>query len=355
MRHYTKSHGVSTGRQLGEIAYLWTRNGIGPLEYYSLGLFRPRIPWREKRNMVSGAWYWNTVQKINPPELRVIATNKIASSLYLRSAGIPTPRTHGVLDRADGASFDGAPLRDGRDLGALVTKRTLTRVCFKPISAWSGRGFVKVAFEGGGAALRVLVEPSGPASTLDDFCRGLLDEAGEGGYLVQDVVEQHPDLARFHPTSLNTIRTWMVQAAPDRWEVFCATLRMGVGGMTIDNTSSGGIGAPIDIGTGRLGLAVQRGLQPERGDMMREYAEHPTTGVRIDGEVLQMWGDVVSLCRRTASHFHFYGFMGVDIGVGTEYPWVVEIEADPHSTIQAHCGVGLRPMLETLLNRRLAP
>jgi hypothetical protein len=186
---------------------------------------------------------------------------------------------------------------------------------------------------------------------LGVFCRDYLDEARYGSYLIQDILDQHPEVARFHPQSLNTIRTWMHQAEPGRWEMYCANIRMGVGDMTIDNNSAGGIGAPVDVVSGRLGTAILRGLNPERGDTLREYAVHPTTGVRINGEILPMWQDVVALCRRTCSMFPFFGFMGVDVGMGVEHPWIVEIEADPHSVVQLYCGKGLRRMMEPLLDR----
>ncbi len=351
MLHHAKTHQVSARRQLTELLYLWGRNGIGPLEYYLLGLFRPSVPWREKLNTVSDAWYQKKVQKINPLELRAIATNKIATSLLLRSFKIPTPKIHGVLDRANGLTFDGAPLRDAADLGEMVKSRSLAEVCLKPISAWSGRGFVNVAFGRDADTIRAHVRPSGPTLTLEELCGGYLDETRYGSYLIQAAVEQHPEVARFHPTSLNTIRAWMHQSEPDRWEMFCANLRMGVDEMTIDNSSAGGIGAVIDVETGRMGPAIRRGLNPERGVMLREYAVHPTTEARIEGEILPMWPEVLSLCRRTCSLFPFFGFMAVDVGMGKEHPWVVEVEADPHSTIQAHCGKGLRPMLEPLLRR----
>ena len=351
MLHYARSHGVSPRRQTAELLYLWARNGIGPLEYYLLGLFRPSVPWREKLNTVSGAWYWQAVQRINPPELRVIATNKIASNLLLRSFNIPTPRIHGVLDRANGLTFDGAPLRNAADLGEMVRSRSLTQVCLKPISEWAGRGFVKVVFERDAETIRAQVQPSGPKLTLDEFCDDYLGKTREGSYLIQDVLEQHPDVARFHPTSLNTMRIWIHQTDPGRWEMFCANLRMGVDQMTIDNNSAGGIGTSVDVETGRLGPAVRRARDPERGDTLQEYAEHPTTGVRIEGETVPMWREVVSLCGRTGALFPFYGFMGVDIGMGKDHPWVIEVEADPHSMVQLSCAKGLRPMLEPLLRQ----
>jgi len=351
MRHHTKTHEVSAWRQLTEMLYLWARNGIGPLEYYLLGLFRPSVPWCEKLNTISDAWYWTQVQRINPPELRVFATNKIATCLVLRSSGIPSPRIHGVLDRENGLTFDGAPLRDAADLKRLIESRSLAGAFLKPISAWSGRGILKIVFDRDGDTIRAQVQPSGPTLTLDQLCGEYLIQTGNESYLIQDILEQHPEVARFHPSSVNTMRTWMYQPEPGRWEMFCASLRMGVDGMTIDNNSAGGIGNGIDVRTGRMGPAVLRGVDPWRGVMLREYAVHPTTGVRIDGETLPMWQEVLSLCRRACSLFPFYRFMAVDVGMGKEHPWVLEVEADPHSTVQVHCGQGLRPMFEPLLSR----
>ena len=186
--------------------------------------------------------------------------------------------------------------------------------------------------------------------TLEELCDSFLDEARYGGYLIQDTLVQHSHVARFHPTSLNTLRIWMHQPEPDRWEMYCASLRMGVEGMTIDNGSAGGIAAPIDIETGRLGQAILRGNDPD-GVMLQEYSAHPTTGVRIEGEVLPMWPEVQALCRRTAALFPF-GFMAVDVGMGTEHPWMVEVEADPHAFIQLYCMRGRRPIMEPLLRKR---
>ncbi len=351
MLTYATSYGIAPHHQLAELLFLWARNGIGPLEYYLLGLFRPAVPWPDKLDTVSGAWYWKQVQKINRPELRVLATNKIASYFMLRSCHIPTPKVHGVLNRATGLTFDGEPLRDAADLEALARDRSLAGICLKPISAWSGRGFVKVGMVRDADTIRARIQPSGPTVPLDALCREYLDEARYGSYLIQDVLEQHPAVARFHPQSLNTIRTWMHQTEPGRWEMYCANIRMGVGDMTIDNNSAGGIGAPVDVASGRLGTAILRGINPEQGDTLREYAVHPTTGVRIEGEMLPMWQDVITLCRRTCSLFPFFGFMGVDVGMGVEHPWIVEVEADPHSVVQLYCGKGLRPMMGPLLDR----
>ena len=77
MFHYADAYDAPPRRHFQEMLRLCARNGIGPLEYYLLGLFRPTVPWDEKLKMVSGRWFWEKIQIINPPHLRTVATDKI--------------------------------------------------------------------------------------------------------------------------------------------------------------------------------------------------------------------------------------------------------------------------------------
>jgi hypothetical protein len=343
MQYHARSHGVAPRRQMTEMTRLWIRNGIGPLEYYLLGLFRPSVPWQQKLDTVSGRTFWKQINIINPRYLRSVATNKVASYGMLRAFGIPTPQIHGVIG-PDGQSTDGQPLRNADDLVALVERRRLRDVCFKPLSAWSGRGFLKVRIEDGAAT----IQPGGPTLTLDALCSERLVRSGHGSHLIQDVLEQHPDIARFHPHSLNTLRVWMFQRRPGHWEMGPGNLRIGVGGSTVDNTSAGGIGAVVDIDSGRLGPAILRGLDPDNGVMLEEFPAHPTTGVAIEGAVLPMWDETRALCERACAVFPFFRLMGLDVAFGVEKPWIIEVEADPHSMIQVYTGQGIGPILEEL-------
>lgn len=346
MRHHAERHGAPPARQAREMLSLWARNGIGPLEYYVLGLFRPALSWEEKRNMVSAAWYWKHIQAINPPSVRVVATNKLVSYGVLRAFGIETPEIHGVVHGVTGRTSDGRPLCRAGDLRTFAAGHTGKVLAFKPNSMWSGRGFFKVIFDDE-STVRVL--PDGAAMAVEALWNEHL--GGDATYLIQEGVAQHPEVERFHPTSLNTMRAWLVRRDGGRWEMVLANLRMGVGGNVVDNTSAGGIGAPVDVATGRLGAAVMRGLDLEGGVAFEEHPAHPTTGVRIEGEQLPMWDAVKALSERACSAFPFFRLMGIDVAWGTEHPWVIEVEADPHSMIQAYCGRGLRPILDDLLRQ----
>jgi hypothetical protein len=137
------------------------------------------------------------------------------------------------------------------------------------------------------------------------------------------VIDQHPDAARFNSHSINTIRAWMYQPEDGVWELYKATLRMGVGRTIIDNLSSGGIGPLIDAETGVMGPAI--GYRPERP----VYGEHPTNGIRFEGEVVPMWDQVMALCKKAAGVFPFLRLVAVDVALSREGPVVLEVSPSP--------------------------
>lgn len=60
----------------------------------------------------------------------------------------------------------------------------------------------------------------------------------------QEVIKQHPELARLNPTSLNTIRI-MTLLLHGKVHVLSSCVRMGIEGSKVDNFTSGGIGSGI--------------------------------------------------------------------------------------------------------------
>lgn len=69
-------------------------------------------------------------------------------------------------------------------------------------------------------------------------------------YVVQEIFKQHPDLAKIHSESVNTMRI-ITMLLNGKVEVLSACLRMGVGKSQVDNFSQGGVGCGIEA-SGRL-------------------------------------------------------------------------------------------------------
>lgn len=345
---------VSPVQQFWEMVYLKVFHDIGPLTYYRLGLDRSSIPWAEKRRFASIRWYNRTIELINPREYRIAAWNKIVADGVLRLFNVPTPAFYGFVSPTNGQTRDGRPLRTAADLERLIRRLALREACFKLVGGWSGRGFLSVTFYQRPDRVTVGGTGAGREIALETFWRDYLvnirDRAATErqkayGYLCQEVVVQHPAVAALHKQSLNTIRVWMAQVTPGQWEMYAAVLRMGSGANKVDNGSAGGIAAPIDLATGRLGRAVRRG---RRNRSFREYDRHPSSGAPIEGFAVPMWGDVLPLCRRACSAYPYLRLLGLDIAVTPDEVIVIEVEADPHATHQAHLGRGLRPLLSRL-------
>lgn len=68
----------------------------------------------------------------------------------------------------------------------------------------------------------------------------------------QELVEQHPDLAVFNPSSVNTIRIVTYRKPNRERKVLYSCLRFGGSGSVIDNVCSGGGYTGIDVDSGRL-------------------------------------------------------------------------------------------------------
>ncbi len=121
------------------------------------------------------------------------------------------------------------------------------------------------------------------------------------GFVIQEVVQQHPVLADIHPPSLNTIRliSFLFQGSV---HMTSAILRMGVGGSRLDNISSGGLACPIGP-DGRLAkTAVNRRSQRK--------TQHPggTVFEQVTVPAYEQVLSAVDQAHRTLPHFRLIGW-----------------------------------------------
>ena len=328
-------------RQVFEIGYLYLRNRVRPSDYYASGLYRSTIPWSAKKDYLWGTPYLKWHRHFSDISCTFVILNKVVTYGLLRSFGIPIPAFYGLLHRADGQTFDGRPLQSVEDLDELIRRTQLDELCFKPVGGWGGKGFLKVRFRREGQVTAAL-QDEGTFTALADFWTVRLHATGGPAYVCQGVVEQHPEVAQIHPESINTARIWMFQSKRGEWRMYDAVLRMGVGSMLVDNTSSGGITSRIDIRTGVCGQAID--MTPERvtSDV------HPTTHAQVAGRVLPMWDDVGRLCMRTCRAFPYFRLLGIDVAFGKEAPLILEVESSPDPVHQIAFDHGVGGLLREL-------
>lgn len=90
-------------------------------------------------------------------------------------------------------------------------------------------------------------------------------------FIVQEIITQHPDIAKLHPTSINTIRI-LTLLFDDQVHILSAIIRMGANGSKVDNGHSGGVFCGID----KNGQLKDIAYTYMTGQRFERY--HPTTG-----------------------------------------------------------------------------
>ncbi len=145
----------------------------------------------------------------------------------------------------------------------------------------------------------------------------LLREFG-GELVLEERIRQAPELAVFHPSSVNTVRitTLRLGDAPVLYHPF---LRTGVGGAVVDNGGAGGILAAIDPATGVL-------TTDGRDEDGVSYPRHPDTGIVYRGFQIPRWAEVAALADRLCRIIPGERYTGWDFAL-TPQGWVL-VEAN---------------------------
>jgi hypothetical protein len=108
---------------------------------------------------------------------------------------------------------------------------------------------------------------------------------------------------------------------------------------TVDNLHAGGIGALVDIDTGRLGQASNLGSDARLG----WFASHPDTGAPIEGRVIPRWTETKAAALAAHRQFTDRVVVGWDIAILDDGPIIVEGNGNPDLDIlQRFMRTGLR-------------
>ncbi len=199
-----------------------------------------------------------------------------------------------------------------RDCCGVVGKKDIPKACafvrrhdafvFKPIDGSCGDGVS-------------VIKPEPNEDAVDVISR--LSQKSPRGYVLEELIQQVPETAQFHPSSVNTIRVATVRY-PEGVEVIAAFFRTGRGGNFVDNAGAGGVFGVINIDNGEI-VAVG----DEYGNL---YTVHPDTQISMAGFVIPQWEDAVELVKELATVVKGNRYAGWDLAL-TEKGWAL-VEAN---------------------------
>jgi hypothetical protein len=177
----------------------------------------------------------------------------------------------------------------------------------------------------------------------------LVDRSRAGGLLLQPRLVNHPDLADINLGTLSTMRMVTALDEQERPELIGAVLRMpSRTDSAVDNFHAGGIAAPVDVATGRLGAASDMGLKRTT----RWHDVHPVTGGRIDGRFLPYWPEAKTLAIEAHAKLGERVVIGWDVAVLADGPMIIEANGLPDQDILQR--IHKAPLGEARLGQLLA-
>lgn len=167
-----------------------------------------------------------------------------------------------------------------------------------------------------------------------------------GDFLVQKRLEQHEDIQKIYPYSINTVRIDSHTDENGNTEILSALIRLGANKSVVDNASSGGFFVNVDIETGRL---AEKGVQflAHGHDV---FYKHPDTATILKDYLVPNFDEAKELVIK-ASRVLPLVVAGWDIAITKEGPVIIEVNDRPMMTMSdtANGGYKINTTLRKLL------
>jgi hypothetical protein len=167
--------------------------------------------------------------------------------------------------------------------------------------------------------------------------------AGPGDFLLQQWIDQHPDMSIHSDRTVNTIRALTVRLGPDKVIFFHAVMRNGRTDRYLDNFHAGGIAVRVD---------VESGITMDNGVQLRPQAtlkHHPDSNKPLAGLPIPYFEELKALLTKAHAMFPGLRSVGWDVAVSPEGPIIIEGNLDWDVEIHAFCDPNFRSSLSSLL------
>lgn len=152
------------------------------------------------------------------------------------------------------------------------------------------------------------------ATKITDVSEFIKQSIAKRQFLIEDVIEQHPDLNKLNPSSVNSVRV-VSYFDGERTHILSTALKIGNGG-AIDNFSGGGMYTMLN----ENGIAIAAAFDGKDDS----YAVHPLTGVAIAGFQLPYHSEMLSFVEELSRVIPEVPYVGWDIAITPNGPIVIE-------------------------------
>lgn len=224
-------------------------------------------------------------------------------------------RLNSTLNGPDSRAIVGDKIRFLNDFADLIGREWIdaTTASDDELAAFLARHdrvIAKPAGGEGGAGISIIA-----TADVDDpavFRQSLINNDQT---LVEEVLQQHPDLDRLYPDSVNTVRMITYRDPHGTLHVIASVLRIG-NGSVIDNFASGGMFTMLDDD----GVALYPGVDKQSN----VYPEHPITGTTITGFRVPHFAKILEMVEEASKRLPTIPYVGWDIAITANGPALIE-------------------------------
>ncbi|MCB6179445.1 hypothetical protein LHP98_15085 [Rhodobacter sp. Har01] len=308
------------------LEFLLLSRGAGKLtsdDYFLHGAWRPGLSRAERRAFVGMDVNAALNKLLNPPVARgevVAMTDKLVGHALFTAAGLPQPRILAVAAEADPG--EGLRWLDSPEATLAFLREPGTLPCFgKPVHGSLAAGAASLLELDSEGRLRL---GDGKRVTPEDLVAEIWRDHSRG-FLFQELVRPHPQLAALIGPVIGTLRVASVDAGSGPETLYTALKFPGVGAMV--DSASGPLGgyAAIDAQRGQV-LRAQDRRQMGGTDL----EVNPVTGAPWAGAVLPDFAEALRLAQAAHRCVKGWGLLGVDILLSDRGPLVTEVNGNPH-------------------------
>jgi hypothetical protein len=269
----------------------------------------------------------------------IILRDKELFKIICMHHNLPVPRYYGRLKFG---KIDGGK----ENTLALIDRHKPKKLVLKPTLGFSGVG----------------VKFFNP-ERLDDI---LADEVlRKETYILEEAIEQHSDMNRINPFSINTIRLITFLCSDGSIELLSGVLKTSASKAPVDNFNLGGIIVGIDLETGKVkqngytrfyspDFVVHNGHNTDKKTVQkilddikkikkenpgRIFKQHPLTNFKFEGFQLPYWNEIIETAKRVQQVFSHSITNAIDMAITSRRPVILESNGDWGTTgVQAANG-----------------
>jgi hypothetical protein len=188
---------------------------------------------------------------------------------------------------------------------------------------------IKPSLASYGKGVRILDLKDGIDIVNGEFLTDILRLYGKN-FCIQEVLEQHESMKNLNPSSVNTIRFLTYRSGMEILVLYAA-IRIGRKYGIIDNETSGGMSAKINVNDGKIAKYAI-------GRIEEGLLESTDSGTLLDGYEIPSFKEAYDLVMKQHLSLPCFNIIGWDVAINTEgEPTIIEFNVHPDLS-QSACG-----------------